>query len=219
LNYYERHIGDYTKDTSHLSLLEHGVYARLLDVYYLRESGIPKDQVYRLIGARAKAERAAVDGVLSEFFELVDGVWIQKRCQEVIAEYHRFLEKQAAAGRASAAKRAFNTGSTTVQPPLDSGTNQTPNQIQPPTSHSPLPNPKSRSAAPVETETDPRKTLFDLGKQILGASSGGVISQAIARTSEAKVGEVLGHMALSAKADPKAYFIAATTPQERRVAV
>jgi uncharacterized protein YdaU (DUF1376 family) len=32
VNYYERHIGDYLKDTAHLSLLEHGIYTRLLDV-------------------------------------------------------------------------------------------------------------------------------------------------------------------------------------------
>ena len=31
MNYHKRHIGDYLKDTAHLSLLEH-VYARLLDV-------------------------------------------------------------------------------------------------------------------------------------------------------------------------------------------
>ena len=44
MNYYKRHIGDYLKDTAHLSLLEHGVYARLLDVYYTRETAIPDDQ-------------------------------------------------------------------------------------------------------------------------------------------------------------------------------
>jgi uncharacterized protein YdaU (DUF1376 family) len=87
LNYYERHIGDYIKDTAHLSLLEHGVYARLLDVYYLREEGIPKDQACRLISATGKAEKAAVDSVLREFFELDGDLWIQKRCDEVIAEY------------------------------------------------------------------------------------------------------------------------------------
>ena len=54
MNYYKRHIGDYMKDASHLSLLEHGVYMRLIDVYYTRESSIPEDQAARLIGARTK---------------------------------------------------------------------------------------------------------------------------------------------------------------------
>lgn len=106
MNYYERHIGDYLKDTAHLSLLEHGVYARLLDVYYTRESGIPQAEAHRLIGARAKDERDAVDAVLAEFFKLVDGVWRQDRCDREIA---RFQEKQAKA-RAAADARWSESG-------------------------------------------------------------------------------------------------------------
>ncbi|MCA8482275.1 YdaU family protein [Burkholderia multivorans] len=86
MNFYKRHIGDYLKDTAHLSLLEHGVYTRLLDVYYTRESGIPDDQAARLIGARARDEVAALKVVLGEFFELVDGTWIQQRCEREIAD-------------------------------------------------------------------------------------------------------------------------------------
>nr|CAB5300747.1 hypothetical protein IST455B_01618 [Burkholderia multivorans] len=86
MNFYKRHIGDYLKDTAHLSLLEHGIYTRLLDVYYTRESGIPDDQAARLIGARARDEVAALKVVLGEFFELVDGTWIQQRCEREIAD-------------------------------------------------------------------------------------------------------------------------------------
>jgi uncharacterized protein YdaU (DUF1376 family) len=86
MNFYKRHIGDYLKDTAHLSLLEHGVYTRLLDVYYTRETGIPDAQAARLIGARGKDESAALKVVLGEFFELVDGTWIQARCEREIAE-------------------------------------------------------------------------------------------------------------------------------------
>ncbi|WP_063892748.1 YdaU family protein [Burkholderia ubonensis] len=86
MNFYKRHIGDYLKDTAHLSLLEHGVYARLLDVYYTRESGLPEAQAARLVGARSKDELEALRVVLEEFFELVDGVWIQQRCEREIEE-------------------------------------------------------------------------------------------------------------------------------------
>ena len=41
MNFYKRHIGDYIKKAGHLTLLEHGIYARLMDVYYTREAGIP----------------------------------------------------------------------------------------------------------------------------------------------------------------------------------
>ena len=91
INYYERHIGDYLKDTAHLSLLEHGVYARLLDVYYTREGGIPDREAARLIGARSKDEREALAAVLEEFFTLVDGVHVQDRCEREVA---RFQDKQ-----------------------------------------------------------------------------------------------------------------------------
>jgi uncharacterized protein YdaU (DUF1376 family) len=86
VNFYKRHIGDYLKDTAHLSLLEHGVYTRLLDVYYTRESGIPDEQAARLIGARARDEVAALKVVLGEFFELIDGTWIQQRCEREIRD-------------------------------------------------------------------------------------------------------------------------------------
>lgn len=84
MNFYKRHIGDYIKDAAHLSLLEHGVYARLMDVYYTREAGIPDGQANRLIGARSKDEQQAVQNVLAEFFTLADGVWIQSRCEREI---------------------------------------------------------------------------------------------------------------------------------------
>ncbi len=101
MNYYERHIGDYLKDTSHLSLLEHGVYTRLLDVYYTREGGIPAGDAARLVGARTKEERAALALVLSEFFEPHDGAHRQGRADR---EIERFRDKQAKAKRSAEAR-------------------------------------------------------------------------------------------------------------------
>ncbi len=101
MNYYERHIGDYLKDTSHLSLLEHGVYTRLLDVYYTREGGIPEADAARLIGARSKEERAALSSVLAEFFELREGSHWQGRAER---EIERFKDKQSKAKRSAEAR-------------------------------------------------------------------------------------------------------------------
>ena len=85
MNYYKRHIGDYMKDAAHLSLLEHGVFMRLMDVYYTREAPIPQAQAARLIGARSKEELAAMAVVLADFFTLVDGCFVQGRCDREIA--------------------------------------------------------------------------------------------------------------------------------------
>lgn len=86
MNYYEHHLGDYAKDTGHLSMMEHGAYRILLDRYYSTERGIQADQAHRLARARSDEECRAVDVVLEEFFELVDGVWLHRRVErEIVA--------------------------------------------------------------------------------------------------------------------------------------
>lgn len=86
MNYYKRHIGDYAAATRHLSLLEHGVYCLMLDIYYTTEKALPVDTraVQRLVNARSEEERAAVEVVLQEFFELHADGWHQSRCDEEI---------------------------------------------------------------------------------------------------------------------------------------
>jgi uncharacterized protein YdaU (DUF1376 family) len=100
VNYYERHIGDYLKDTAHLSLIEHGVYGRLLDVYYTRECAIPVAQAERLIGVRTKEERAALENVLAEFFTVDAGALHHARCDREIARYQEKQRKAAASANA-----------------------------------------------------------------------------------------------------------------------
>ncbi len=86
MNYYEHHLGDYAKDTAHLSILEHGVYGLLLDRYYITEKGIPANQAYRVVRARTREEKIAVDTVLEEFFILDGETWINPRAEEEIAK-------------------------------------------------------------------------------------------------------------------------------------
>jgi uncharacterized protein YdaU (DUF1376 family) len=99
MNYYKRHIGDYMKDASHLSLLEHGVYMRLLDVYYTRESAIPVEQAARLVGARSKDEKEALTMVAGEFFRAVDGFYTQTRCDLEISAQQQKAETNREVGK------------------------------------------------------------------------------------------------------------------------
>jgi uncharacterized protein YdaU (DUF1376 family) len=85
VNFYPRHLGDYARDTGHLTMLEHGAYTLLLDRCYATEQGIPADQAHRLARARTDEENAAVDAVLAEFFSLRDGVWMHGRVEREIA--------------------------------------------------------------------------------------------------------------------------------------
>ncbi len=103
MNYYEHHLGDYLRDTAHLSMVEDGAYRRLLDAYYIKELPLPKAvrDVYRLVRAGSKVERDAVSIVLDEFFsEAADG-WRHKRCDTEIARYQ---DKQAKAKRSAEAR-------------------------------------------------------------------------------------------------------------------
>lgn len=89
VNYFEHHIGDYDKNTSHLTACEDGIYHRLIRRYYDKEIPLPADvdQVKRLARARDKLERAAVDTIINEFFKLEADGWHHKTCDEVIASY------------------------------------------------------------------------------------------------------------------------------------
>jgi uncharacterized protein YdaU (DUF1376 family) len=99
LNYYERHLGDYARDTAHLSMLEHGAYNLLLDRYYASEQPIPADQAHRVARARSAEERKAVDAVLAEFFTLEEGGFRQKRVQAEIERAHHRIETARNNGR------------------------------------------------------------------------------------------------------------------------
>jgi uncharacterized protein YdaU (DUF1376 family) len=106
MHYYQHNIADYRKDTSHLSLLEHGIYRQLLDSYYLDEKPLPSDisKVMRSHSIRNADEEQALKNVLSDFFELTKKGYIHKRCDETIAQYHGKSDK----ARASALARWGN---------------------------------------------------------------------------------------------------------------
>jgi uncharacterized protein YdaU (DUF1376 family) len=90
VNYYNHHIGDYAQATSHLSILEDGVYSRLLRKYYSNEQPLPAnvDAIARQIGARSEPERAALQAVLQDFFTLREDGWHQERCDAEIEVFH-----------------------------------------------------------------------------------------------------------------------------------
>lgn len=87
MNYYPHHIGDYLKDTAHLTMIEDGAYRRLIDLYYLHEQALPceKRQVYRLARAATPAERKAIDTILDEYFSHGEDGWMHRRCEEELS--------------------------------------------------------------------------------------------------------------------------------------
>lgn len=129
MHFYEHHIGDYAAATAHLSWDEDMAYTRLLRAYYHFENGIPEADKYRLARAATPAQKRATDTVLREFFQLVAGVWHQKRADEEIARYADKQRKASASANArwSQSKRNANA----LRPQCEGNT---------PTHHTPIPN-------------------------------------------------------------------------------
>lgn len=93
--YYTHHLGDYMRDTAHLSMLEDAAYRRLLDIYYIKEIPLPSDvrECCKLARAQSKQEREAVAYVLRAFFTLTDDGYRQTRADIEIGEYQAKREK------------------------------------------------------------------------------------------------------------------------------
>jgi uncharacterized protein YdaU (DUF1376 family) len=86
VNFYKHHLGDYSKATAHLSILEHGAYLLMLHHHYATEAPLPADEavICRIIRATSKAEAAAVRAVLSEFWTLTPDGWVNERAADEI---------------------------------------------------------------------------------------------------------------------------------------
>lgn len=93
--YYQHHIGDYRKDTAHLTLLEHGIYRQLLDLYYTNEQPLSLDHAsnMRLVCVRNADESKAYENVLKDFFVQLEDGFHHKRCDDEILKFHGKSEK------------------------------------------------------------------------------------------------------------------------------
>jgi uncharacterized protein YdaU (DUF1376 family) len=115
MHYYQFHIGDYATHTRHLTPIEDIAYRRLLDIYYLHERPLSDclTTVARQINMREY--ETEVDLILTEFFDHIDGGYINRRADKEIQHYKAKVEQASKAGKASAERRN-NGRSTDVQP-------------------------------------------------------------------------------------------------------
>lgn len=72
MNYFELYPGDYLRDTTRLTLVEHGAYLRLLMTYYAEEQPLPSDdaELFVIVSAVTPADKAAVRKVADRFFPI-----------------------------------------------------------------------------------------------------------------------------------------------------
>jgi uncharacterized protein YdaU (DUF1376 family) len=94
-------VGDYLRDTSRLSMLDHGAYNLLLDYYYAEEHPISLelDEVYRMVRAQMPEERRAVVKILSKFFTKAEDGYRHKRVDHEIAVSRKARDNGERGGR------------------------------------------------------------------------------------------------------------------------
>jgi len=200
-------FGDLLASTPTWEGEERALYVLLL-AYQWTAGPLPIDpkKIARMCQYDAKTFSRLWSTIGKKFVDRGAGL-VNERLEEHRQHALEIANKRATAGAKGAAKR-WQTESQTDGKPIANATTLLCHPIQ----SNPESESKSGSAAP---SVNPRAQIFELGKTLLGANSGGLISKAIAETDEATVGAVLGEMALKPKADPRAYFAAATKTKER----
>lgn len=95
MNYFELYPGDYLKATQRLTLLEHGVYLRLLMAYYGEEEPLPADlgELYVTVCAITPAEKIATQKIAARFFPVAeDGLRHNERADAEIEKARARME-------------------------------------------------------------------------------------------------------------------------------
>jgi len=75
--WYKHYIGDFQRDTSHLTMTERGAYLALIQHYYANEECLPSDHsmLCRIAGAMTKIEKDAVMVAMGFFEHKPEGLW------------------------------------------------------------------------------------------------------------------------------------------------
>lgn len=102
MNFIKLFIGDYLRDTGHLSIAEHGAYLLMLQHFYATEKPLPVGKaLHRLLRAESKTDRDAIDAIARLFWIEMDGGLVNQRG---LKEFAR-TEEVAATNRAIALAR------------------------------------------------------------------------------------------------------------------
>ena len=91
MHYYQHHIGDFIKDTTHLDDHQLATYLRMLWAYYTSESPISGD--FEDVAFAMRTDEKTVRLLLRHFFTETPDGWHHTRCDKEIADYHSKAEK------------------------------------------------------------------------------------------------------------------------------
>jgi len=97
MNFVKLYIGDYQRDTGHLSIAEHGAYLLMLQHAYATEKPLPTGRaLHRLLRAESKADRDAIDSVARQFWAESASGLVNARADEEIrkADHQRTVNRE-----------------------------------------------------------------------------------------------------------------------------
>ena len=98
MNFMKLYMGDYQRDTAHLSVTEHGAYHLMLQHFYATEKPLPLagPALYRMLRAQEKHEREAIDLVAAQFWRITPEGLVNDRALKEIAkaEHQRTVNRE-----------------------------------------------------------------------------------------------------------------------------
>jgi len=108
--WYAWYPGDYASKTATLTLVEHGAYRVLLDLYYQMNGSMVANATLLLRACRAvdSAEQAAVHDMLARFFVERDGYYHHERADAELDKRALLREKRAQAGSKGGKQKVAN---------------------------------------------------------------------------------------------------------------
>jgi uncharacterized protein YdaU (DUF1376 family) len=131
VNFYKHYIGDFQRDTGHLSLTERGAYLCLIHHYYATEKPVPNDHaaLCRVAGAITKPERDAVRAVMA-FFTPCDSGLMHARIEAEIDKAGKRADtnREIAIAREAARKAEREASQAGHESSTNRATNREPNQ-------------------------------------------------------------------------------------------
>lgn len=130
MNFVKLYIGDYQRDTGHLSIAEHGAYLLMLQHFYATEKPLPTGKaLHRLLRAESKAEREAIDAVVAAFW-IDEGVGLVNRraLDEIRKADHQRTVNREVGKRGGRPPRTESETESVTRPRTESVTDADPNR-------------------------------------------------------------------------------------------
>ncbi len=157
-------------------MLQHGAYTLLIDACYDREQFPTIEEAIEWTWASTTEEEEAVKFVLKRFFVLKDNVYVQKRIEEEIQEFHRKAEtnKRIAVERETKRKQSDTVRDDIDNEPSPNHKPRTINQEPLTKNHKPRnsnPNPKTLPAAIAPGDEKEKSDLLQAGRDVWASYS------------------------------------------------